>query len=127
MLTIFNPSSDFFKNIGLKDCLDGNSVDTFFTAKVYGKLIQEIRKSGLESLYENLIAPLAPVFRDIELEGILVDEERLQELKKELVEKIEESRKFLMDSPLVPQDINLGSNQDLCKIFFSVDKVKDSD
>ena len=32
-----------------------------------------------------------------------------------------------MDSPLIPPELNLGSNNDLCKILFSVEKDKDVD
>lgn len=127
MLTITNPTADYFKNISLKDCLDGNSADTHFTAKVYAKLLDEIQDKGLEKLYEKLISPLTTVFRDIELEGIDVDTDRLEELKLELKEDIEEARNHLMDSPLVPDDINLASNLDLSKILFSIEKDKDAD
>lgn len=127
MLTVFNPNADYFKNISLKDCLDGNTVDTHFTIKVYHKLLQEVQKRDLENLYENLLSPLAAVFRDIELEGINVDTDKLEVLKLELESKLEEVKESLKDSYLIPEDINLASNIDLCKILFSVEKRKDQD
>lgn len=127
MLTITNPTADYFKTISLKDCLDGNAADTHFTAKVYAKLLDEIQDKGLEKLYEKLISPLTTVFRDIELEGIHVDTERLQEIKDELEISITQIKIELKDSPLIPPDLNLGSNNDLCKILFSVEKDKDAD
>lgn len=127
MLTISNPNSFDWKNISLKDCLDGNSADTHFTAKVYAKLLDEMQSKDLEKLYEKLISPLTTVFRDIELEGIDVDTDRLAELKGELEVSIAEIKINLMDSPLIPPELNLGSNNDLCKILFSVEKDKDVD
>lgn len=127
MLTVSNPTADYFKNLSLKDCLDGNAADTHFTAKVYAKLLNELEQKNLVHLYENLISPLTTIFRDIELEGILIDTDRLEELKGELEQKIHEVKEVLMDSELIPPDINLSSNHDLCKIFFSVEKDKNED
>lgn len=127
MLTISNPNNFDWKNISLKDCLDGNSADTHFTAKVYAKLLDEIQDRGLEKLYEKLISPLTTVFRDIELTGIDVDPVRLAELKDELEIAIAETKIHLMDSPLIPPEINLASNLDLCKVLFSIEKEKDVD
>ena len=127
MLTVFNPNADYFKNISLKDCLDGNTVDTHFTAKVYHRLLKEVQKKDLEHLYENLLSPLAVVFRDIELEGILVDTNKLDELQVELEKSLAEVKESLKDSHLIPKDVNLASNNDLCKVLFSVEKRKDAD
>lgn len=125
MLTVSESSKFDWKNISLADCAEGNAMDTYFTAKVYLKLIDEVRDKGLEKLYEKLISPLSVAFSEMELEGMLIDQEKLQEIKSDLTRKIEDVEADLKKSPLVPEEINLNSSQQLCKVLFSL--VKNSE
>lgn len=111
-------------NIPFIQCVEGNALDTHFTIKVYDHLLDEVRNKTLEGLYEKLISPLTIAFRDIELEGLLIDRDKLNELKVDCKEKIEEVEATLKSSPRVPDDANLNSNPQLCQILFSI--VKDN-
>lgn len=124
MLTVEHANTFDWKNIPLKDCLDGNALDTYFTAKVYHRLLEDVQKKDLEYLYEKLISPLTSVFLDIEMRGILIDQDRLDEIDKELEGKIEEVEEELLSSPYIKEGTNLGSTNDLCKVLYSLDKVK---
>lgn len=123
MLTVTDSKFDW-RNIPLKDCLDGNAMDTYFTAKVYCKLLSEVQDKGLEHLYDKVIAPLTTIFRDIELEGVLIDTDRLDELEVELKVKVEEIEEVLIDFPQIRGEPNLGSALDLSRILFSLEKRK---
>ena len=71
MLTVEGKKFDW-KNISLIQCVEGNAKDTYATAKVYVKLLEEVRHKKLEHLYEKLIAPLTVAFRDMEFSDIWV-------------------------------------------------------
>jgi DNA polymerase I-like protein with 3'-5' exonuclease and polymerase domains len=124
MLTVDKSTKFDWKNIPFVECADGNAMDTYFTVKVYSKLLEELQAKNLETLYEKLISPLTLAFRDIEFEGLLIDENKVAELKVELESKIEEAESALLASDRIPDDINLRSNQALCKVLFSMEKNK---
>lgn len=126
MLTVSDSSKFDWKNISLIDCSEGNAMDTYFTAKVFLKLFSELKDKGLENLYEKLISPLSIEFSIMELEGMLIDPEKLNELKGVLATKIAEVEGALKTSPLVPDEINLNSSQQLCKVLFSLEKNPDT-
>lgn len=126
MLKVDGAKKDW-KNISLKECLDGNALDTYFTSKVYCKLLRDVQEKDLEHLYEKLIAPLTTVFRDIEMEGILIDQDRLSQLEVELEGKVDEVQAELLSYPQIKEGINLGSTNDLCRILFSLEKKKTED
>ena len=127
MLTVENNTKFDWANIEMMPCLRGNAMDTYYTVKVYAKLIEEIQKKNLENLYLNLISPLSVVFRDIEFEGMLIDTDKLAEIKDQLAQKIQEVESYLMSSPRIPEGTNLASNQQLCQVLFSLRKNKDKE
>jgi DNA polymerase I-like protein with 3'-5' exonuclease and polymerase domains len=87
MLTVEGKKFDW-KNIPLIQCVEGNAKDTYATAKVYAKLLEEVRAKKLEKLYDKLISPLTVAFRDMEFEGLLIDEDKLNELDIELQKRL---------------------------------------
>tara|TARA_R100001509_G_scaffold164007_1_gene140089 strand:- start:195 stop:728 length:534 start_codon:yes stop_codon:yes gene_type:complete len=121
MLTVEGKKFDW-KNIPLNFCAEGNAKDTYGTARVYHKLLQELEERKLGKLYEKLIAPLTIAFRDIEYEGLEIDEQKLEELGKELLDKIEKAERALRDAAKLDDEINLNSTKDLIKIIFSLEK-----
>jgi|TARA_R110000824_G_C15202034_1_gene675769 DNA polymerase I-like protein with 3'-5' exonuclease and polymerase domains len=127
MLTVDKSTKFDWKNIPFVQCSEGNAMDTYFTLKVYGRLLEELQGKGLEALYEKLISPLTIAFRDIEFDGLLIDADKVASLKSELETKIEEAEVALLDTDRIPDDINLRSNQALCKVLFSMTRNKDTD
>ena len=121
MITVEGKKFDW-KNIPLNFCAEGNAKDTYGTARVYHKLLQELEERKLGKLYEKLIAPLTIAFRDIEYEGLEIDEQKLEELGKELLDKIEKAERALRDAAKLDDEINLNSTKDLIKIIFSLEK-----
>ena len=121
MLTVEGKKFDW-KNIPLNFCVEGNAKDTYGTARVYHKLLQELEERKLGKLYEKLIAPLTMAFRDIEYEGLEIDEVKLEELGAELEDKKGKAERALRDAAGLDDEINLNSTRDLIKIIFSLEK-----
>lgn len=118
MLTVKNKKGFDWVNIPLGDCLRGNALDTYYTAKVFTRLYKELENSGLVNLYQNLISPLQKIFTEIEFEGLLISEEKLAELKKQLEHSIQEAQNEMIKGF---EGMNLGSARDLIKILFSME------
>jgi DNA polymerase I-like protein with 3'-5' exonuclease and polymerase domains len=112
--------------IPLNFCVEGNAKDTYGTARVYHKLLQELEERKLGKLYDKLIAPLTMAFRDMEFEGLLIDEEKLEELGVELADKIEKAEAALRAAASLGDDINLNSTKDLIKVIFSLERNKET-
>ena len=125
MLTVEGKKFDW-KNIPLNFCVEGNAKDTYGTARVYHKLLQELEERKLGKLYEKLIAPLTVSFRDMEFEGLLIDEDKLEELGEELMDKISKAELALRKAADLGDDINLNSTRDLIKVIFSLERNKDT-
>lgn len=121
MLTVEGKNFDW-KNIPLIQCADGNAKDTYATAKVYVKLLEEVRQKKLEKLYEKLIAPLTVAFLNMEYEGLLIDEEKLNQLDIELQEKIKLADIALREAAGLEGDTNLNSTNQLVKVIYSFEK-----
>ena len=122
MLTVDDNKNFDWKAISLKDCLEGNAMDTHYTGKIYFKLLEELRAKGLEKLYDKLISPATIVFRDLEYEGMLIDPIKLQQLKLQIETKITELTEKLNASEGIPPGANFNSSHDLVKILFSLEK-----
>tara|TARA_Y100000004_G_scaffold142665_1_gene162266 strand:+ start:851 stop:1375 length:525 start_codon:yes stop_codon:yes gene_type:complete len=122
MLTVEGKNFDW-KNIPLIQCADGNAKDTYATAKVYAKLLEEVRQKKLEKLYEKLIAPLTVAFLNMEYEGLLIDEDKMNELDVQLQEKIKLADTALRDAAGLEEGTNLNSTSQLVKVIYSF--VKD--
>ena len=121
MLSVEGKKFDW-KNIPLIQCVEGNAKDTYATAKVYVKLLDEVRQKGLEKLYEKLIAPLTVAFRDMEFEGLLIDEDKMNELDQQLQDKIKLADIALREAAGLEEGSNLNSTNQLVKIIYSFEK-----
>jgi len=121
MLTVEGKKFDW-KNIPLIQCVEGNAKDTYATAKVYAKLLEEVRQKKLEKLYDKLIAPLTIAFRDMEFEGLLIDEAKMNELDQQLQEKIKLADIALRAAAGLDEDANLNSTNQLVNIIYSFEK-----
>jgi hypothetical protein len=124
MLTVPNGKKFDWVNIPLDECLRGNAIDSYYTARIYGKLIQEIRAKGLEKLYEKIIAPVSTIFRDMEYEGILIDENQLKILKDQITSKLNDITNRMLSVEGVPEGSALTGNN-LITILYSLKKDKE--
>ena len=111
-------------NIPLEECMHGNGMDSHYTSKIYHRLLEDLQEKKLVHLYENLISPLTTIFAEMEFNGIIIDQDELAKLKKEISEKLAKTEADLRSLPFVPPDINLNSNADQVKVLFSLVRDK---
>lgn len=126
MLTVDNNKKFDWANISLADCLKGNAMDAHYTAKIYAKLLEELQEKKLEKLYENLISPATVIFRDMEYDGILIDQEKLQQLKGNMEAKLGAIKSDMLSCNGLPSNPNFSSSQDLIKILYSLERDKET-
>lgn len=119
MLTIKNPKTFDWANIGLLDCLEGNALDTYFTYKLYKVLIKILEDQDITPLLENLITPLLSIFSDMELEGLDISENNLNALDKELKDKNINLEDKLYLWKQVHKTDNLASDIDMREILYT--------
>lgn len=122
MLTVEDNKKFDWRAIPLADCMKGNAMDTHYTAKIYYKLLEELKDKKLERLYERLISPATTIFRDMEYEGLLIDTNKLAQLKRDILAKLEILSANLKSCPGLPPDINLSSSHHLVLALFSLEK-----
>ncbi|MGB3799466.1 MAG: DNA polymerase I, partial [Lewinella sp.] len=90
--------------------------DADITLQLYHALWPELEEEELVELYETVEAPLIPVLRDIELEGINVDGEFLQAYSKTLTEELQSIEKAIYE--IAGSEFNIGSPKQIGEILF---------
>lgn len=110
-------------NIDLQECLKGNALDAFYTLKIFNHLESELEQKKLDKLYQKLIVPLTPILLEMEYNGLLIDESKLESLDKRMKAKIADIEDKMRESA---GDFNFESSADLIKILFSLEKNKDT-
>ena len=80
------------------------------------ELADKIKEYGEEDLFNNIEMPLVRVLSDMELTGIKVDKEYLENVRDELDCKIKELEKEIYS--LANQEFNINSPQQLSKVLF---------
>ena len=73
-------------------------------------------ESRLASVYEDIEIPLVPILSDVELGGVLLDEEQLKLQSRELEKRLHELEQEAYG--LAGEEFNLGSPKQLQEIFF---------
>lgn len=124
MLTVEDNKKFDWRTISLVDCMKGNAMDVHYTIKIFEKLKGELEDKKLLKLYEKLIAPAIPVFRDMEYEGFLIDVDELAKLKDQIKTKLDTLEKDLTNSKYIPPGVNLNSSQQLVQVLFSMVRDK---
>lgn len=126
MLTVRGKKVDY-KNMTLVDIAEGNSMDVYFTLKIFYILYEELKKIELIDFYENLIVPLTPIFAEIESKGMKIASDKLYIIGKGLELNIAEELKKITELQEVQEVVkegktNLNSPKILCDILFTSDK-----
>ncbi|NJB86738.1 DNA polymerase-1 [Lewinella marina] len=90
--------------------------DADITLRLYHALWPELEEEGLVELYETVEAPLIPVLRDIELEGINVDTDFLRNYSKVLTEELQSIEREVYK--MAGSEFNIGSPKQIGEILF---------
>lgn len=126
MLTVNNKNVDWV-NIPLAACVFGNCCDTYATLRIYEILLEKLEDLKMVNVYENLLMPAIPVFRDIELEGMYIDEKVLDTLGKKLNDDVFKHEEELYNHPHVKNTCNFKSTHDMVEILYSARKGDDGE
>lgn len=118
MLTVEDNKKFDWKNINLYDCLLGNVMDAIYTERIYEVLLKQIKGTPLEKLYDNVLEPAFNIFTDIELDGMLIDQEKLGVLEKQIQENIDVVKAKILSDPKIIGDINLNSTKQLGSLLY---------
>ena len=90
--------------------------DADITLRLYHALWPELEEEELVELYETVEAPLIPVLRDIELEGINVDGDFLRAYSKTLTEELQSIEREVYK--MAGSEFNIGSPKQIGEILF---------
>ena len=90
--------------------------DADITLRLYHALWPELEEEELVELYEQVEAPLIPVLRDIELEGINVDADFLRDYSKTLTEELQSIEREVYK--MAGSEFNIGSPKQIGEILF---------
>lgn len=94
--------------------------DCEYTYKLYFKFEKVMEKDGLMKIYESLELPFVSVLKKMEMRGIKIDKEYLENLGKKLDKRIIELGKSIYKE--VGRDININSPKQLSEYFFKEKK-----
>lgn len=94
--------------------------DADVTLKLKNILEKELKKSNAEQLFYDIEMPLLPVLAEMELNGVRIDTESLQETSRVLTEKMNNLECRIHD--LAGEDFNIASPKQVGEILF--DKLK---
>lgn len=119
MLTVKDPKKQNWAEMSLADLAEGNAQDAFFTLRIFELLETQIKDLNLHHLYGSLIAPMTPIFAEIEYNGLNVDSQTLDVLNTQLDNKIKDKESEIRALPEVSTEDNLNSTQDLVDILFT--------
>lgn len=102
-------------NAKLEDIYNFAKTRNFDEAK---KIIwKEVKKKGLEKVYEEIEAPIIPVIKKMEDRGVLIDVKYLKNLGKDYHKKLEKIEKEIYE--LAGEEFNIKSPKQLGEILFT--------
>ena len=96
---------------------DITSIKTKFIYETKDELLNKIKEYEEEDLFNNIEMPLTRVLADMELTGIKVDKEYLEDLKEDLEKKLEVLEKEIYE--LAGVEFNISSPAQLSDILFN--------
>lgn len=100
----------------LEQCKTYACEDADVTFRLYEKLKKELAEVDMIPLMEDIETPLIPVLAEMELLGIAVDSEKLEEAQKEFAQRIEALEKSIWQT--AGKEFNISSPAQLGEILF---------
>ena len=105
-----------FAEISIEKAAPYACEDADVTLAAYHVLMPKIKASDLMGLFENVEMPLVPVLMKMEMTGICVDRNKLQDLSKSFEHQLELLEKMIYS--ISGEEFNIKSTQQLGKILF---------
>ena len=104
------------RDVPVEKVVDYACEDADITLRLYHALWPELEEEELVELYETVEAPLIPVLRDIELEGVNLDGDFLNDYSKVLTEQLRDIEKEIYAA--AGSEFNIGSPKQIGEILF---------
>ena len=89
---------------------------SIFIYDTYDKLLNDLKDNQVYDLYQNIELPLSTVLAKMELNGIRVDKQILEDMKKDIKEKIDDISSKIYN--LAGREFNIASPKQLGEILF---------
>lgn len=105
-----------FAQVDLDTATKYAAEDADLALRINEKLDKELKKQNLSELYEKIELPMVKVLTKMELEGVLVDIEKLKSLKKDLETRLLELEVKAFE--VAGQSFNLASPKQVSEILF---------
>ena len=97
--------------------------DADITLQLKNKLEPELKKYGCENLFYEIEMPLMPVLAEMEMNGVCLDTQSLDETSKQLNSRLQEIEQHIYD--LAGQPFNIASPKQVGEILFDKLKIVD--
>jgi DNA polymerase-1 len=104
------------REVAVDKVVDYACEDADITLRLYHALWPELEEEKLTELYETVEAPLIPVLRDIELEGVNLDADFLREYSTTLTEELRRIEQEIYAA--AGSQFNIGSPKQIGEILF---------
>lgn len=119
MLTVKNPKTFDWANIPLKDCMEGNAFDAYYTLQLFHIFKEEIEKRGMTHLYEKLLVPATQYFAFVEHRGLDIDPKQVEVLGGEILEAREKILEKIRALPFIKEDDSFSATTCLQEILYT--------
>ena len=109
-----------FDQIGLEKARDYSCEDADVTLQLSHLLFPKLKEDGFKELFDQVEMPLVMVLAKMEMNGVKIDLDLLQEYSKEIETQLQQKMERIYG--LAGEDFNINSSKQLGKILF--DKLK---
>lgn len=107
---------DCFAYVGVQEACDYSCEDVYGTLLLWREFEPQIAEKDLDQLFYDLEMPLVPVLADMEVRGICVDEQLLNDLSQEFAGKLEAIEARIYE--IAGKTFNINSPKQLGQILF---------
>jgi len=118
MLTVTEGGTFDWANMPLDDMALGNAMDADFTLRAYNAMTSDMKRKGVNHVYDKLLKEILVVASDIEHRGILVDGECVKDFDTLLQKEVGELYTKLSELSVI-DDVNPNSNADMGLLLFT--------
>jgi len=105
-----------FKKVALSKAVPYACEDADITLAAFHVLLPMIEKAGLKELLDTVEMPLVPVLMSMEMRGVCIDTEKLQELSISFEKRLRQIEKSIY--VFAGEEFNIKSSQQLGRILF---------
>jgi DNA polymerase-1 len=109
------------RDVPIEQIAEYAAEDADVTLQLHNKFSPQLKKAGVQKLFDEVEMPLMPVLADMEAEGIRVDKEALHDLSKVLEKDIEKTEKAIQE--MAGEKFNVSSPKQVGEVLFEKMKI----